>query len=91
MVAPQSIDELVGAHGLALARGQGLQYDTVTRTQTARAVHGHWTENGDAHTTTVLGEWARVNGTDTQWIPEGAPQVPGCERTAGDEPPGPRT
>jgi len=86
MVAPQGIDELIRAHRLALARRQGLQNDTVARTQTSRAIHGQWTENGDVHTTTVLGEQARVNGTDTRWIPDEGPTGTGvrenCRRRA---------
>ncbi len=73
MVAPQGVHEFFGAHGLALARGQSLEYDAVARTQTSRAVHGHRAENGDAHAPTVLLPKGGVNETDTRWIPRQSP------------------
>ena len=36
VVAPDRVDQLVGAHRLPQPRGQGLQYDSVVGAETAR-------------------------------------------------------
>ena len=65
---------------------QSLKHDAVAGPQTSRAIHGERTEDGDAHTTTVLGSPRCVNGTDTGRIPAEAPSDTGsrdnCPRRA---------
>ena len=55
VVAPDRVDQLVGAHRLSRPRGQGLQYDSVVGAETSRAVDGQRTEDLDPHPARVLG------------------------------------
>ena len=89
MVAPDSVDQLVGAHRLPQPGGQGLEYDAVVGAETSRAVDGQGTKDCDPHPIRVLGLGRWVNETCTRPIPRVRRTHTGEWATGHLEPPGP--
>ena len=91
VVAPDRVDQLVGAHRLPQPRGQGLQHDSVVGAETSRAVDGQWTEDLDPHVSRVLGATGIVNGVCTVAVPLQRRMCTGAWATGHLEPIGPGT